>query len=52
MLKLSELIPALRPLSEQIMKKLLIPSIQWKIGKPQIKIRKAGMINMTLMIEN
>lgn len=50
MLKLNELVAALQPLSEQIMKKLLIPSIQWKIGKPQIKIRKAGMINMTLLI--
>jgi len=40
------------PIAEQIMKKLLIPAIQWKVGKPQIKIRKAGVINMILLIEN
>jgi len=34
------------------MRKLLIPAIQWKVGKPQIKIRKAGVINMILLIEN
>jgi dynein assembly factor 5 len=26
-------------------------AIKWKIGKPQIKIRKAGIINMVRMIE-
>ena len=26
-------------------------SIQWKVGKPQIKIRKAGVINMINLIE-
>jgi hypothetical protein len=34
------------------MRRILIASIQWKVGKPQIKIRKAGIINMILMIEN
>jgi len=34
------------------MKKLLIVAIQWKVGKPQIKIRKAGIINMIALIEN
>jgi len=26
-------------------------AIKWKVGKPQIKIRKAGVINMIKMIE-
>ena len=34
------------------MKKILIVSIQWKVGKPQIKIRKAGVINMMSLISN
>jgi hypothetical protein len=34
------------------MQKILIVSIQWKVGKPQIKIRKAGIINMMLLIDN
>ena len=34
------------------MKQILNVAIKWKVGKPQIKIRKAGMINMIKMIEN
>jgi len=29
---------------------VLVPSIQWKVGKPQIKIRKAGVINIINLI--
>lgn len=52
MFGIEEIKEALRPLAEQMMRKILVVSIQWKIGKPQIKIRKAGVINMILMIEN
>lgn len=31
--------------------KILNVAIKWKVGKPQIKIRKAGVINMIRMIE-
>jgi hypothetical protein len=41
----------LAPLSEQLLKKVLIVSVQWKVGKPQIKIRKAGVINIINLIE-
>ena len=30
---------------------MLLVAIQWKVGKPQIKIRKAGVINMIALIE-
>ena len=33
------------------MNKILNTAIKWKVGKPQIKIRKAGVINMIRMIE-
>ena len=39
------------PLSEQLLKKVLLLSIRWKVGKPQIKIRKAGVINIINLIE-
>jgi hypothetical protein len=42
---------SLAPLSEQLLKKVLIVSVQWKVGKPQIKIRKAGVINIINLIE-
>jgi hypothetical protein len=50
-INLPELQESLAPLSEQLLKKVLIVSIQWKVGKPQIKIRKAGVINMINLIE-
>lgn len=34
------------------MRKILNVAIKWKVGKPQIKIRKAGVINMIKLIEN
>lgn len=46
-----ELKEALSPLAEQLLKKGLLQAIQWKVGKPQIKIRKAGVINIILLIE-
>ena len=46
-----ELKEELAKLSHQLLKKVLLPAIQWKVGKPQIKIRKAGVINMILLIE-
>jgi hypothetical protein len=49
-LNISELNQSLAPLSEQLLKKVLIVAIQWKVGKPQIKIRKAGVINMISLI--
>ena len=30
---------------------MLLVAIQWKVGKPQIKIRKAGVINVIALIE-
>ena len=51
-LGLEALHEALIPHGERIMKKILIVSVQWKIGKPQIKIRKAGVINMMSLIAN
>jgi len=42
---------ALAPLSEQLLKKVLLVAIQWKVGKPQIKIRKAGAINIINLID-
>ena len=46
-----ELKEALIPLSQQLLKRVLLPAIQWKVGKPQIKIRKAGVINIILVTE-
>lgn len=34
-----------------MLKKILIVAIQWKVGKPQIKIRKAGAINIINLID-
>lgn len=50
-LSLQELRETLTPLSAQLLKKVLILAIQWKVGKPQIKIRKAGVINIINLIE-
>lgn len=50
-LALADLREALAPLSEQLLKKVLVAAIQWKVGKPQIKIRKAGVINIISLIE-
>ena len=30
---------------------MLLLAVQWKVGKPQIKIRKAGVINIIKMID-
>lgn len=51
LLSLPELQTALAPLSEQLLKRVLLVAIQWKVGKPQIKIRKAGVINMIALID-
>lgn len=51
LLGVPELKESLSPLSEQLLKKGLLQAIQWKVGKPQIKIRKAGVINMIALIE-
>lgn len=51
LIALANLHEAMAPISEQLLKKVLIPSIQWKVGKPQIKIRKAGVINILALIE-
>lgn len=37
--------------SEIILKMILIPSTVWKVGKPNIKIRKAAVICMIRLIE-
>ena len=34
-----------------MLKKILIVAIQWKVGKPQIKIRRAGVINIINLID-
>jgi hypothetical protein len=51
LLALPDLRPALAPLAEQLLKRVLLVAIQWKVGKPQIKIRKAGVINIIALIE-
>jgi hypothetical protein len=51
-LSLEGLYEDLKVHAERIIKKILIVSIQWKVGKPQIKIRKAGVINMMSLISN
>lgn len=42
---------ALKLYSSRVMTNLLANAIKWKVGNPQIKIRKAGVINMIRMIE-
>ena len=51
MLSVAELKESLAPLSEQLLKRVLLLAIQWKVGKPQIKIRKAGVINIINLID-
>ena len=51
MLSVAELKDSLAPLSEQLLKRVLLLAIQWKVGKPQIKIRKAGVINIINLID-
>jgi hypothetical protein len=51
LLALPDLQAALAPLSEQLLKRVLLVAIQWKVGKPQIKIRKAGVINVIALID-
>jgi dynein assembly factor 5 len=51
LLALPDLRASLAPLAEQLLKRVLLVAIQWKVGKPQIKIRKAGVINMIALIE-
>ena len=58
-LVLVEYIATLSPIHSQvkeysvrIMKNILIPSITWKVGSPETKIRKAGILNMATMIDN
>lgn len=51
LLTLPDLQTGLAPLSEQLLKRVLLVAIQWKVGKPQIKIRKAGVINMIALID-
>jgi hypothetical protein len=41
---------ALKQHATRIFLKILNVAIKWKVGKPQIKIRKAGVINMIRMI--
>ena len=38
--------------SEIILKMILIPSIVWKVGSPNVKIRKAAVICLMRMIDN
>lgn len=52
MLGLQAIKEDLKLVAGQLMQKILIVAIQWKVGKPQIKIRKAGIINMILLIDN
>lgn len=51
LISLGDLHETLAAISGQLLKKVLLPAIQWKVGKPQIKIRKAGVINMISLIE-
>ena len=36
---------------EVILKGILLPAIQWKVGKPNVKIRKASLICMIKLLE-
>lgn len=38
--------------SEVILKMILIPSTVWKVGSPNVKVRKASVICMMRMIDN
>lgn len=49
-ISIPELHEALRSVGGQLLKRVLIVAIQWKVGKPQIKIRKAGVINIINLI--
>ena len=42
---------ALKDHSSRVMLKILNVAIKWKVGKPQIKIRKAGVINMIRFVQ-
>lgn len=41
---------SLKQYSMRILKQILNVAIKWKVGKPQVMIRKAGMINMIKLI--
>ena len=51
MLSLDNLKYALEENSLYILQKILIPSIVWRVGKPNGKIRKAGIINLIKLID-
>jgi len=40
----------LQPVARQIMTDVLIPSAVWRVGKAQIKVRKASIVNMVKLI--
>mmetsp|Transcript_46400 Transcript_46400/g.53774 ORF Transcript_46400/g.53774 Transcript_46400/m.53774 type:complete len:558 (-) Transcript_46400:155-1828(-) len=51
-LKLDYLSEDIKQHSSTILNKILMPCIQWKVGKPNIKIRRGGILNMILLLQN
>ena len=51
LIKLDEMVDQMRNHALGIMTKILIPAAVWKAGKPLIKIRKASIICMVLLIQ-
>lgn len=41
---------ALTPYAKAILQDVLVPSAVWRVGKAQIKVRKASMVNLVKMI--
>ncbi len=41
----------LQPYARQILTDVLIPSAIWRVGKAQIKVRKASIVNMVKLIQ-
>lgn len=39
------------PFAKELIKDVLIPSGVWRVGKAQIKVRKASIINMAKLIQ-
>lgn len=51
MLENVEIRESLKSHAERIYLRILNVSIKWKVGQPQVKIRKAGIIMMIKMID-
>lgn len=50
MLKNQQVRDSMKESAVRVFLKILNIAIKWKVGHPQIKIRKAGIVNMIKMI--